>query len=70
MIIAAVRVGTKPSHFALLVPRQVPAQLFQSLDSAAGGAPLRPPGTSYHLLNRRNEVFFPIWGQKHLEKVP
>ena len=38
-----VRVGTKPLPCASLVQRQVPAQPLRSLDSATGGAPLRPP---------------------------
>jgi len=42
LLFLLVRVGTKPCRRALLAARQVPAQPFQSLDPATGGAPSWP----------------------------
>ena len=47
------RVGTKPLPCTSFVQRQVPAQPLRSLDSATGGAPLRPTSAS----PPRNDAF-------------
>ena len=57
LLLLLVRVGTKPCRRALLAARQVPAQPFRSLDSATGGAPLRPPFDPLP----RYRLFLPIW---------
>jgi hypothetical protein len=57
VVIEAVRVGTKPSHFALLVPRQVPAQPLRSLHPPPAALPCGPPALCATPLDRGDEGF-------------